>query len=64
MAEINERATTSVDCPLSPTLTVSDQMQRLSETASEKIYAFVNGEIQGKHKWLKFRVDIMTKNLR
>uniref|UniRef100_A0A914D856 Biogenesis of lysosome-related organelles complex 1 subunit 2 n=1 Tax=Acrobeloides nanus TaxID=290746 RepID=A0A914D856_9BILA len=47
MAEINERASTSVEPTLSPTSTISDEAHRLSDNVFDKISAFVNGQIQG-----------------
>ncbi|KAI1726526.1 biogenesis of lysosome-related organelles complex-1 subunit 2 domain-containing protein [Ditylenchus destructor] len=46
MAEINERASTSVDCPMSPVSTVSDEVHKLAENAADKVYSFVQGQIQ------------------
>lgn len=48
MAEINERASTSVDCPMSPVSTVSDEVHKLAENAADKVYSFVQGQIQSK----------------
>ncbi|KAI6187249.1 hypothetical protein M3Y98_00222500 [Aphelenchoides besseyi] len=45
MAEINERASTSVDCPLSPTSTHSDELTHLAGEAFEKISAYVQGQV-------------------
>lgn len=48
MAEINERASTSVDCPISPSSTVSEEIRYLSGDAFDKISAFVQGQVDSK----------------
>lgn len=47
MAEINERASVSVDC-FSPTTStaVSEEIQKLSENVSEKLSTFIDGQIE------------------
>ncbi|KAI6175603.1 hypothetical protein M3Y97_00707600 [Aphelenchoides bicaudatus] len=45
MAEINERASTSVDCPLSPSSTVSEEIRYLSGDSFDKIAAYVQGQV-------------------
>jgi hypothetical protein len=48
MAEINERASTSVDCPVSPSSTVSEEILSLSGDAFVKISAYVQGQVDSK----------------
>ena len=48
MAEINERASTSVDCPLSPSSTVSEEIRYLSGDAFDKISAYVQGQVDSE----------------
>uniref|UniRef100_A0A7E4UPW0 Biogenesis of lysosome-related organelles complex 1 subunit 2 n=1 Tax=Panagrellus redivivus TaxID=6233 RepID=A0A7E4UPW0_PANRE len=45
MSEINERASASVDCPMSP-LSVSDEVRRLSDNVFQKVSTFVRGQVQ------------------
>uniref|UniRef100_A0A915DYQ0 Biogenesis of lysosome-related organelles complex 1 subunit 7 n=1 Tax=Ditylenchus dipsaci TaxID=166011 RepID=A0A915DYQ0_9BILA len=47
MAEINERASTSIDCPVSPTSTVPEEIHKLSENVADKVFSFVQGQVQG-----------------
>lgn len=47
MAEINERASNSIDCPLSPTVSISNDVQRISKEMSDKVYTFIHGEMEG-----------------
>ena len=46
MGEINERASVSVDCPMSP-LSASDEVRQLSNDVFNKVSGFVNGQVQG-----------------
>jgi hypothetical protein len=48
MAEINERASTSVDCPLSPSSSVSDEIRYLSADSFDKISTYVQGQVDSK----------------
>ncbi|KAK0400207.1 hypothetical protein QR680_003404 [Steinernema hermaphroditum] len=48
MAEINERASTSLDCPPTPAPPmVSDEMRRLSAEMHNKVSAYIQGQIEG-----------------
>ncbi|TMS38788.1 hypothetical protein L596_005432 [Steinernema carpocapsae] len=48
MAEINERASTSLECPPTPAPPmVSEEMKRLSATMHEKVSAYIQGQIEG-----------------
>ena len=48
MAEINERVDqASTSCPMSPTSTIPDEVHKLSENVADKVFAFVQGQLQG-----------------
>ena len=54
MAEINERASTSIECPLSPTspttaaTTLNEEMRAQTANSFEKISAYVQGAVEGE----------------
>uniref|UniRef100_A0A914HLI2 Biogenesis of lysosome-related organelles complex 1 subunit 2 n=1 Tax=Globodera rostochiensis TaxID=31243 RepID=A0A914HLI2_GLORO len=50
--EINERSSGSSECPLSPTnsattAVVSDEVKQRAQLASDRLYAYMQGQIQG-----------------
>uniref|UniRef100_A0A1I7YMI1 Biogenesis of lysosome-related organelles complex 1 subunit 2 n=1 Tax=Steinernema glaseri TaxID=37863 RepID=A0A1I7YMI1_9BILA len=48
MAEINERASSSLDCPPTPAPPmVSDEMRRLSAEMHNKVSMYIQGQIEG-----------------
>lgn len=75
MAEINERASVSIDSqPLSPISTagstttpaanaggVPEEIRRLAECAAEKVGAFVRGQIQGLSYYVEKCTDCINK---
>ncbi|CAD5219612.1 unnamed protein product [Bursaphelenchus okinawaensis] len=46
MAEINERASVSIDCPLSPGFETGDEIRHTATESFTKMREYVNGQVQ------------------
>ena len=58
--EINERASTTIDCPLSPTTTIDDELKRLAEKSSDRLNTYIQGQIQGTVNEYKLLEEMNT----
>ncbi|KAI3421946.1 hypothetical protein GPALN_012485 [Globodera pallida] len=63
--EINERSSSGSECPLSPTNpsttgAVSDEVKQRAQLASDRLYAYMQGQIQGTIDDYKLLEDMNT----